>query len=603
MKLKNFAQKPLTVFLIFLFTGFLLYGISLKANWIFDDYNTVVLNKRINDLNWSFKHLFYKFRGLSHLTFALNYYFFKLQPFSYHLVNILIHVINSFLVFCLLKKTLKGKSLLALIAALFFLIHPVQTQAVSYISQRLESLAALFYLLTLFFYIKAYQEKRVHQKKGKKPFYFYLTLLTALLATTTKETSLTLPLALILYDWFFLSKSFKKLFHQPLWLLPSLIVFGRVLWVLVLKGFISSGGFSYQFLEGVTQLIHKRKEITRLIYLKTQINVIVRYISLVFVPLGLRLDYDFPLVTKFFQWPTWPNFLLILTIFLLAVFNIKKFKLACFGTLFFFLALIPTSSFFPIEDLIFEHRMYLSMVGAAFVLGELLSRLDLVKQAKTKLKTRHWILIAYFLFLCFLTLQRNLIWSDKFKLWQDNYKKASQKARVAKNFGVELVLAGRVEEGIELLKFSVIKEPKIIQYHTALAVILDKENRLVEAEKEYQEALKINDQVADIYFLLGNLQVRKEEFLAAIANFEKAISLDKNYDPAYAGLCSAYGGLKQIDKAISFCQQALEINPDLGAAHNNLYVLYTVKEDYQKATYHQRQAEITSRTFRQKLLY
>jgi len=599
--MKKFPTSKLAIFILFALVGFLLYFPSLKGEFIFDDYGNIALNPVITNLNESFSKIF-QTRGLVRLSFALNYHFFRLNPFSYHIINVAIHVFSSFLVYLFLlltlqtpffkKKRMAAKpQILALLASLFFLVHPLQSQAVAYLTQRYESTCALFYLLTLVLYLQA----RLSPKKKRQVVFIILSVISGLLASSSKEIALTLPLAVLLLELTF----FNQIRKAVRFLLPYLLIWIKIgffyFYSLMMVNKLNPQGF----LQATTAL-HGKIEITRFNYLLTQINVIPLYLRLVFLPWGQRVDWDFSLTKNFFQWPTPFSGTLLLTIIILAGFLWwKKYRLASFGIFFFFLNLLISSSLIPIADLVFEHRVYLSMAGTSFFLAELISLIW--PRINRKILTGSLLIIL--IILSGLTLKRAWLWGNKFYLWQDNYQKSPDKARVNKNFGAELTKTGEVKTGLSLLRKAVEIDPDQVEYQNALAVTLDENGYLQEAEKEYQQSLKINDQAKDIFFLLGNLQVRLEKPEEAVDNFEKALILDPNYEPAYTGLCSAYGKLKQFDLAIYNCQKSLVIDPNLGAPHYNLYVLYTVLGNQEKARYHQEKARTGKKTFRQKTYY
>src|SRR6185503_14617809 len=185
--------------------GSLIYANTLKAPFVYDDEPFIVYNTNIKDLGnlpaiWHAAAVPSRF--ISFLSFALNYHFHGLDVAGYHLVNIGIHLINALLVYWLMLLTLRGheaRRMLAAAIALLFLTHPIQTQAVTYITQRFTSLATLFYLAAICFYASG----RVY----RKPIYYAGAVLSAVLAMFTKEIALTLPVAIIMYDFYFLKNN------------------------------------------------------------------------------------------------------------------------------------------------------------------------------------------------------------------------------------------------------------------------------------------------------------------------------------------------------------------------------------------------------------
>ncbi|MFC1711789.1 tetratricopeptide repeat protein [Patescibacteria group bacterium] len=588
-------KKNYLIFIVFLILALILYFPSLTGDFIFDDYNTIILNPSLGDIRKNLGKLFYNFRGLTNLSFSLNFLAFGLKTLPFHLVNVVLHSITAFLLYLILKKLLKNAFWPVFLSSLLFLIHPLQTQAVAYISQRLEVLAALFYLLTIYLY---FQARTSFKQSKKQAIFLILACITGVLATMSKETGLTLPVALVIFDLFFISKSLKKLIKKPIWLIPVVIILLRLFLAIFFKSGLTNPNFSISSVKSVTSAVHQRKEITMPVYALTQANVIVRYISLIFVPVGLRLDYDFSLAKNIFHRLTWFNILILVSLLALAVVLYKKrVKLASFGIFFFFIALIPSSSVFPINDVIFEHRMYLPFTGVAFITAFLLNKY------KKQVNQYYPLILAVFLILGFLTFNRSRLWGNKFLFWQDNFNKEPGNVRVIKNYGVELCLHDKCDKGIELLRLAVEKEPENSQYQVALAINLDKSGRLEEAEEEYGKLTSLEPVNPQFYFLLGNVQIRRGEYRLGADSFHVSKNIDNDYAPAYAGLCSAYGGLQEFDLAITYCLQALKKDPNLGPAHQNLYVLYTTLKDFEKARIHQRKAQEVSQTIGLPVLY
>ena len=594
--INQLIRKPINILLALFFIGFFLYGIALRGDFIFDDYAVI---DTVRHFTFSLENIFFELRSLAYLSFSLNLAFFGNKPFFYHLFNILIHIGNSFLVYLLLHLTLqvsffkqvKEKGLICFLGALVFLIHPLQTQAVSYIAQRMESLVVLFYLSSLYFYIRARIEK--------KNWFYSAAAFLALLASMTKETSLTLPLTVVLYDFLFISKNLIKLFKKPFWLLLFLVVFGRYFLAIILPEVMANKTENVsvgQVISQETIVTYETENINRHNYLLTQMEVIPKYIQLVFLPLGQRLDYDFPLVTSFKQGSTPLYFSSLILILLLAVLSLKKFRLAAFGTIFFFLALMPSSSIFPIDDLIFEHRVYLPLLGFVFVFLEAVIRFASIKKEKL-LKAGRLFLLSWFLIFSFLTLKRNFLWSDKLRFWRDNYFKEPEKARVIKNYGVQLVRAGRLTEGLELINQAVAKEPDHPEYHLALAKIYQTHKEYDKAEAEYREVLKrcirSNEKVSN-YYSLGIVQFKQEKTEEAIESFNQVLKNDSRHYPSLMGLCTIYQARGEYQEAIRFCEQALDINNQLKTVHQRLANLYFQIGNIPKSDYHKYQMKVDS---------
>jgi hypothetical protein len=360
-------------------------------------------------------------RPVLDLTFALNYYFGKLDVFGYHLVNLLLHIANGVMLYFILLWTMQKSeeqraegeeqraegeeqraeggnisamsyelramnyySRIPLYASLIFIAHPVQTQAVTYIVSRSALLATFFYLLSLLLFIRGCRAQGGEQRADRKKHYALRTLpyfggafIAAYLGMGSKQIAATIPLMLLLYDFYFISDgNFRTLIrhyrvHLAMFLPITLFI---CLNFSGIQRFIAFDHAGDTFLS-------QDGPLTSLQYFFTQLHVIPYYIKLLFVPVNQNLDYDWP-VTRSIDIPTILFFILLASIIILAVKMFRKHRLASFGILWFFIALSVESSFFVIDDVIFEHRLYLPSIGFAIVLALLIGSISGAKRAE-----------------------------------------------------------------------------------------------------------------------------------------------------------------------------------------------------------------------------
>src|SRR3989338_5829211 len=334
----------LITFLLTTVSAFLIYSNTFSSPFHFDDTPNIVENYKLRDLSifWPPSDT----RYIGSLSFALNYYFSGLNVFGYHLVNIIIHIINSILVWWLVILTFRTpvmerintnpqlRYFIAITASLLFVSHPIQTQAVTYIVQRFASLATLFYLLSLTLYIKAkLQTIQVEAKDENKFFststltFYLLSLISAILAMKTKEIAFTLPFVVLLYEFMFFtphpSRAFgtegggiaigmkQSLFvKRILYLIPLLLT----LFIIPLS-LIGTDKPVGDMIGELREASQETEEISRSVYLLTQFKVIVTYIRLLFLPINQNLDYDYPLSHSLFEPQTFASFLFLSAIF------------------------------------------------------------------------------------------------------------------------------------------------------------------------------------------------------------------------------------------------------------------------------------------------
>ena len=316
---------------------------------------------------------FYPSRPIGFLSFALNYHFHGLDVWGYHLVNLAIHIVNAVLVWWLVMLTMatpvmrdqpisRHKGAMALFTALLFVSHPLATQSVTYIVQRLASLATLFYLLSLALYVKG---RLWEDNKDRRVLFFYAgSILCAVLGMLTKEIVFTLPFALILYEYSFIRTDTWKIDIRDRGIQIPIIILG----IFVVLFFLN---FSVDIFNPIPPLLNQGYDypITTWQYLLTQFSVILTYIRLFILPLNQNLDYDYPISHSLFEWHTLFGLLSLTGIFVLGILLFRRYRLIAFGIFWFFLTLSVESSIIPIsQNVIFEHRTYLPGFGFFLVL-------------------------------------------------------------------------------------------------------------------------------------------------------------------------------------------------------------------------------------------
>ncbi len=631
--LQGLLESPAVHLLLLALVAFAAYANTFHTPFVFDDDSSIVNNPAIKDLSTFLSGAGYAYnprRFIGYLSFALNYRFGGLDVAGYHAVNLAIHIFTAWLVYYLVRLTLRTPffvnrnpgvhhspstihySLIPLITALLFVAHPVQTQAVTYVVQRLASLATMFYLLSLVLYIKARlsfetSEGRVSNHSPftihRSPYLFFaLSLISAILAMRTKEIAATLPLVVVLYEFSFFGASARK---KLIFLIPLLLT------VLIIPlGMLHTGKPLGELLSDVSEMARESRVISRGDYLLTQFSVIVTYIRLLLLPVNQNLDYDYPIYDSPFAPRVFFSFLLLLILFGLAIylyyrsrdvrhakrspFTIHHSRLIAFGILWFFITLSVESSIIPITDVIYEHRLYLPSVGAFIALTALAS-LFFRSCAPRTLAAGAALLI---ILLTTVTWQRNLVWGDVMTLWMDNVEKAPGKDRPHNNLGKYLADKRRLDEAIPHLLAAVKSNPANFEARYNLGFACLKQGQTDLAIEHLQRALKMKPDNADARFRLGSALAKKGEtvvaneyYQTAIEQYLQAIKVQPNDMDAHFKLSIVYQKQSRLDEAIGELLETLRLNPDHAEAHNNLGVVYGMKGDPDKALEHLQAAE------------
>ena len=398
--------------------GTLAYLNSFVAPMVFDDLLSIQRNAGVRFGDYFDVNLL-NGRALLYLTFTANYFFHGQAVWGYHLVNLILHILNGVLIYFVASQIFRllfedsGRSRsLATLAAGFFLVHPVQTESVTYISSRSELLSTFFYIGAVLIFVKT-----PRQKIG-----FWLSLVVALmfvLGIASKETVISLPAVLFAYDFIFLSgASLRSTLSRWKFYLPFVagaVIVGYRLLTITLVGAAGAGAVGH---------------LSPWNYFLTQLRVIVRYIQVTLLPVGLNLDYDFAPSFRLTEPSVLASLAVILATLGLAWYLRKKRPVFSFSIFWFFLTLAPTSSVVPILDTIFEHRLYLPMVGVCL-------SFPLVVDGLLRLATRRFSLpikvvpaaAALLLVLTLGTILRNQVWRDETTLWADVISKSPDKAR------------------------------------------------------------------------------------------------------------------------------------------------------------------------------
>ncbi len=503
-----------------------------------------------------------RMRWAGYLSFALNYRVHGLDVTGYHIVNILIHMLNSILLFVLITGLLRTPALrnlppysssqLALFSALLFAVHPIQTEAVTYIFQRLASLAALFYLGAIVSYVWS----RLPGPKRTRTVWFALSILLSVLAMKTKEHTFTLPFIVLLIEIMFFRESVRR---RILLLAPFALVL--LIIPLSLLGNESSPGEIIASLERAT---HGYKNVSRPEYLLTQSKVIVEYLRLWVLPVGQNIDHFVAVETSFFSPRVLFSFTLLAALltggapFLVLSRGGRRplLRLAAFGVFWFFLTLSIESSIIPLPMLMAEYRMYLPSAGLFLAAASLVHHL---LPAQSAAPARRAVLTALALLVIIYTgttLHRNNVWRSGPSLWTDVVSKNPMSAKGYNNLGLILMNSGENDTAVEL----------------------------------FRKAISLSPAYADPYNNLGIALGNKGLPRQAIEQYRKALSLDPSLYKTHNNLGNAFRDLGMTQQAISNYRTATDLNPSYAEAHNNLGVAYAKKGESRKAEEHFRLA-------------
>jgi tetratricopeptide (TPR) repeat protein len=563
---------------------FLIYSNVLNGPFIFDDGMYIATNQQIKDLSllWPPSP-----RYLTFLSFALNYAVGGLDTFGYHFFNVAVHAVNSALVFALAtilfntplmkEKGFDGYACPAAIAASFlFAAHPVQTQAVSYITQRFASLTALFYLLSLVSYLKW------RTSENNSRFIFYaIAFFSAMAAQFTKETGFTLPAVMVLTEFVFFRRT-KGTGRRAAALLPFLLVMAIVPFLLFGQEFSAGSGTG---VSETTRRIQLRdlESVSAHDYLATQFRVMATYLSLLVLPVGQNIDYDYPLLRSFLLPEVILSAALVASVFILGVYLLVRgrsgrsgcFLMAGYGIIFFFMAISVESSIIPINDVIYEHRLYLPDAGAAIFFSALLMGVFAFLRNRSVLKASAlaWavcVTAAIAVPLSAATWSRNNLWADEVLFWRDAAAKSPQKARVRNNLGNVLYKKGLAAEGMAEFRKAAELAPSFADARYNLGTAYKDLGMMEKAIIEFEAAVRSQPGKLNARNNLGLAYYTVGKYGEAEGQFKYILSANPGDYRARNHLGLVYSRSGRTDEAASEFRRALSINPAFEPAADNL---------------------------------
>lgn len=413
------------------------YSNSLHGAFQFDDYNVIVNNYLVQSWSAWLADLPHGIRPLLKLTYTLNWTM-GWGTFGFHLFNLAVHAGNTLLVYAIAGRILReqtaalpapGTPMAAFLAALLFAVHPVQTEAVTYICGRSTSLMAFFYLAGFYAYQCGVEENRRALIYLAGPVLFVMAILT-------KEVAVTLPAALLLWE------ACRRDRSQDKGKLAALLRRQGIYWLLL--GLLLAAMLFHPRYGGLLQFSHETRSLRQNIL--SQISGICYLISrFIWLP-GLNIDPDLPVISCWTPLLSLQAATLISTL-VLGMVAVKKKTWIGFGILWFFLHLLPTNSILPRLDIANERQLYLSGVGLYLLVGQ--GATLLWESVPLRKSFDRWGLALVFLVLIAATIQRNHTYRNEIALWQDTVRKSPHKARVHNNLGYAYFLAGRYGEARE----------------------------------------------------------------------------------------------------------------------------------------------------------
>lgn len=627
----GFRPFPLGVVLLIL-AGTLTYWNSLSGPFLFDDQRSIVENAQIRVL-WPIAHVLrppletpVAGRPLVNLSFAINYASGELNVQGYHVFNLAVHLFCALTLFAVIRRTLESPKLaekfrgraepIAWASALIWTLHPLQSEAVNYLTQRTESMMALFYLLTVYCSIRAVRPvgggpgPQRGARAGVVNRWEAAAIASCLLGTACKESIVTAPLTVLLYDRVFLFGSFPQSFRARGRLYAGLAATWLALAAVMIEGpRASSVGFS----NGVSAWT----------YLLNQAPVIAHYLRLAVWPRGLVLDYGLPQPVAIGQ--VLPSILLIVILLVVTVIGLVRRPFLGFLGAWFFITLAPSSSLVPISTEVgAERRMYLPMaavvVFAVIIAHRLLNRLTSGLTARLKPQARQPDFILGFVLtaaLCALlalgTIDRTREYESRLKMAQtiverrphgrahfmlgtellaqggDRVEAMAHFRESARTYpgghyalGTELIASGKADEGVQHLQEFMHLLPShvnVIPAREMIGRVFLSQGKLDNAAEQFRLLLRTAPSFADAHGYLGDTLLAKGSLQDAIVEYQLFLRLRPASARAHANLGLALAKSGRLDEAIVEFRRSLEIDGSYAEAKNYLTYALQLKSE------------------------
>jgi tetratricopeptide (TPR) repeat protein len=538
------------------------YANSFQGPFVFDDFPSIVANPSI-------KHLFSlqvlaappdavttTGRPVVNLTLAINYALGGLAVEGYHLTNLAIHLLAALTLFGLIRRTLflprlsttfaAASTGLALTASLLWALHPLQTESVTYIVQRTESLVGLFYLLTLYCLVRA-------ATSARSRFWSAAAVVSCALGMGSKEVMVSAPVLALLYHRTFISGSWKDSLRQRrgLWLGLA------ATWALLIVAFLSTGrrGGSAGFGLGMTAWQ----------YARTQFGCIVHYLRLAFWPSPLVLDYGTDVVRDASQ--IVPYALIVFVLLAATIIMLRRRPALGFLGAWFFAILAPTSSVVPLAGQTqAEHRMYLPL--AAVVMLVVLAVYQVAARARARrAATAMFPVVA--LALGWGTFKRNQDYKSDFALWDSVVRSRPGNSRAMLNRGNAYLAKGENLAAIQDYSRSIELTPRYAKPYNGRGSAFRALGRYHEAIRDYDKAILLDSKFADAFNNRGLAHAAVGQLDAAIRDHARAIELLPDSEEAYFNRARALDSLGKYDAAIRDYDKVIALRPDYADAYNN----------------------------------
>jgi tetratricopeptide (TPR) repeat protein len=539
----------LAAFLV-VFVAFEIYQPAIRGPFLFDDRYLPFFEQEF--ANASLKSWLAGVRPALMLSYWINFQMVHTEPYWYHVINVLFHAANAAFIWLITLKILAyggvekaQRMILATFSALLFLLHPLQTESVTYVASRSENQSVFFFFAA--FVVFLYRRSIAASWRIA-----VVVLVLFAAACLTKEHVAVLPALLILTDYFW----------NPGFTLEGVRKNWRLYTPIAMLGLVGAA-FAWGILKVSTSAGFGMKDLRWYEYLFTQCRAIWVYLRMLVLPYGQNIDHDFPISRSLIDHSAIFGMIALIGVSVAAWIWRKRFPLAAYGWFVFLILLAPTSSLIPIQDVLVERRLYLPFFGVALICCEFLWR------AKLSRPTLVGALAAVLVVFSVLTYQRNQVWADSIALWKDAAEKSPNKSRPHFQLAYAYYSDGKCIDAVKEYQRTSELDKTDDRLYIDWGLAYDCAKQPEAALAKFQQALSLSKSGL-AYSLIGMVYAKQNRRAEALDALEQAEKLDPNLETTYVNRGNVYLLAQEFDKAESQFRRALELNPADSLARNGL---------------------------------
>ncbi|MEA3305621.1 MAG: tetratricopeptide repeat protein [Candidatus Omnitrophota bacterium] len=550
-------------------TALAVYFNTLNHSFVWDDHFLIEENNAIKDIKYipeifstDLYHSYAKNKAVEHsnfyrpiqsLSFLADYHIWKLNPFGFHLSNILLHLANGILVFIAVFVICKSM-IVSLFTSVLFLVHPVQTGAVAYIAGRSDLLACFFLLISFILYAG-----RPSFFKEKEHFFRIGSLSAFVFALLSKEVAVIFPLILIFYDIAykrnisfrmsaFLKKYSTYLFVDAAYIFLRLSIFNFTPEKNIFRG---AAGISSQLL--------------------TMSRTFMEYIGLLIFPAGMHMERDVRIAVTALRGDIALSLAGLLALIFLAFISYRRSRSLFFGTAWFVIFLAPFSNIVPINALMAEHWLYIPSIGFFLITGIVLVKLRFTKVNYNFVLT---LFILLTLFYSRAAILRNRDWKDDMSIYSATLRLSPKKGKMYYNIGNVYNSKGLFKDAVKYYNLAVNTGMKKTELYTNLAIVYTRLGCFREAEENFREAIELGPDNPFAHNGIGGLFEKMGLTNKAISEYKRAIESHPDFYDAYLNLGVIYGEKGDLKESTLYLERAFSIRKDAASYYNLGYAYY-----------------------------